>query len=227
MMGTPIPLLTAGAGIDVAVLDTDAKRVELTSGSKLHAWKREEASQLAALVTTLPNSAIVEIDEIVVLRRDSASGWAEAPRKGATVIDMRSSEPARSHDLGKTLEGMGLESGHAATALNNYVSATALMPAVEVLHVAERFGIDPQVMTDLLNASSGRSNTSENRVKRFMLSGTWASGFATLLMDKNVKIARAPAETVDYPLPLGKYAIALWRELSHRRPQSSIPRYTV
>ncbi|MCX4196104.1 NAD(P)-dependent oxidoreductase, partial [Methylobacterium organophilum] len=32
-------------------------------------------------------------------------------------------------------------------------------------------------MTYVLNASSGRSNTSENKVKQFMLSGSFASGF--------------------------------------------------
>ncbi len=33
-------------------------------------------------------------------------------------------------------------------------------------------------MTDVLNASSGRSNTSENKVKQFMLSDSFASGFS-------------------------------------------------
>ncbi|MCT9623497.1 NAD-binding protein, partial [Curtobacterium sp. C2H10] len=38
-------------------------------------------------------------------------------------------------------------SGHAAKALNNYVSAAGLTATVEALQVARRFGIDPQVMT--------------------------------------------------------------------------------
>ncbi len=46
-------------------------------------------------------------------------------------------------------------SGHAAKALNNYVSAAGLMATVEALHIAERFGIEPAVMTDVLNASTG------------------------------------------------------------------------
>ena len=103
-------------------------------------------------------------------------------------------------------------SGHAAKALNNYVSATGLAATVEALQVARRFGIDPEVMTDVLNVSSGRSNTSENKVKQFMLSGTYASGFALKLMDKDLQIAKGLAAAVDYPLRLGEYSIGLWHQ---------------
>lgn len=110
----------------------------------------------------------------------------------------------------------GAGSGHAAKALNNYVSAAGLAATVEALHVARRFGIDPHVMTDVLNASSGRSNTSENKVKPFMLSGTFASGFALQLMNKDVKIARALARSVGYPMTLGDTTTALWDEAAQR-----------
>lgn len=103
-------------------------------------------------------------------------------------------------------------SGHAAKALNNYVSAAGLTATVEALQVARRFGIDPQVMTDVLNASSGRSNTSENKVKQFMLSGSYASGFALKLMDKDLQIAKGLATAVDYPLRLGEQCIDLWHQ---------------
>lgn len=261
MMGTPMAQCLAKAGFEVVIADTDQQRVQaLLADARFTLLEPAAASSLDALITMLPNSAIVER---VVLGTDGASGWAQRLRKGATVIDMSSSEPARSRDLGATLETMGLEyldapvsggvkraiegtlailvggkdtvmanfadvlgamgkslhigaagAGHAAKALNNYVSATGLMATVEALQVAARFGIDPHVMTDVLNASSGRSNTSENKVKQFMLSETWGSGFAMLLMDKDLKIAKALAETLDYPLPLGKAAIDLWGELS-------------
>jgi 3-hydroxyisobutyrate dehydrogenase len=119
--------------------------------------------------------------------------------------------------MGKSLLHIGAAgTGHAAKALNNYVSAAGLAAAVEALHVAERFGIAPAVMTDVLNASSGRSNTTENKVKQFMLSGTFASGFALQLMNKDLKIARALAHAVDYPLTLGETCVAMWDEAAQR-----------
>lgn len=104
--------------------------------------------------------------------------------------------------------------GHAAKALNNFVSAAGLLATVEALHVAERFGIAPEAMTDVLNASSGRSNTSENKVKPFMLSGTFASGFSLRLMDKDLGIAGALADSVGYPLGFGRHCIATWHAVA-------------
>lgn len=119
--------------------------------------------------------------------------------------------------LGATVLHIGdAGAGHAAKALNNYVSAAGLVATVEALRTAERFGIDPSVMTDVLNASSGRSNTSDNKVKQFMLSGTYASGFALQLMTKDLKIARSLAETVGYPMTLGRLCADIWEEATQR-----------
>ncbi|WP_114812126.1 NAD(P)-dependent oxidoreductase [Paraburkholderia kururiensis] len=119
--------------------------------------------------------------------------------------------------MGKSLLHIGgAGAGHAAKALNNYVSAAGLAATVEALHIGQRFGIEPSVMTDVLNASSGRSNTSENKVKQFMLSGTFASGFALQLMTKDLKIARALAQSVGYPMTLGETCVAMWDEAAQR-----------
>jgi 3-hydroxyisobutyrate dehydrogenase len=110
----------------------------------------------------------------------------------------------------------GAGSGHAAKALNNYVSAAGLAATVEALLVAQRFGIEPEAMTDVLNASSGRSNTSENKVKQFMLSGTFGSGFALQLMNKDLKIAHALAEAVDHPMRFGRTCVDVWSDAAQQ-----------
>jgi 3-hydroxyisobutyrate dehydrogenase len=263
MMGTPMVQCLAKAGFQLFLADADASRTDALAkevgAARLDA---ENAPSLDALITMLPNSAIVES----VLLDGDAKAWARLLPKGAVVIDMSSSEPERSRKLGATLGKMGLDyldapvsggvkkakdgtlailaggdaavldtcrpvleamgksvlhigtagSGHAAKALNNYVSAAGLMATVEALHIAERFGIDPAAMTDVLNASTGRSNTSENKVKQFMLSGSYASGFALQLMNKDLKIARALSEAVGYPMKLGMTCTSVWDEVSQR-----------
>ncbi len=81
-------------------------------------------------------------------------------------------------------------------ALNNYVSAAGLIAASEALVIGERFGLDGHVMTAVLNASTGRNNTTENKLERFMLNGAFDSGFALALMEKDVGMARALAATL-------------------------------
>ena len=76
-------------------------------------------------------------------------------------------------------------------------------------------------MTDVLNASSGRNNTSENKAKQFMLSGTFASGFALQLMNKDLKIARALGQSVGYPMTLGATCAAVWDEAAQRSTPST------
>src|SRR3546814_9450271 len=52
-----------------------------------------------------------------------------------------------------------LGSGHAMKALNNYVSAAGLAAAAEAVIVGSHFGLDPLVIVDVLNASTGRNNS--------------------------------------------------------------------
>src|SRR5256885_489908 len=72
--------------------------------------------------------------------------------------------------VGKTIFRTGpLGSGHAMKALNNYVSAAGFAAAVEAVAIGARFGLDPAVMVDVLNASTGRNNSTENKLKQFVL----------------------------------------------------------
>lgn len=83
----------------------------------------------------------------------------------------------------------GLGSGHAMKALNNYVSAAGLVATAEALVVGRKFGLDGHVMTKVLNASTGKNNTTENKAERYMLNHAFNSGFAMALMDKDVGMA--------------------------------------
>ena len=82
-----------------------------------------------------------------------------------------------------------LVSGHAIKALNNLVSAAGLIAAAEALLIGHRFGLDPTVIVDVLNASRGRNNSTENKFKQFILSRAFNSGFSLDLMVKDLTTA--------------------------------------
>lgn len=93
--------------------------------------------------------------------------------------------------MGKTLIHVGSAgAGHAVKALNNYVSASGLIAACEALLAAEKFGIDPHLVNQVFNASTGKNNTTEHKVENFMLSGKFNSGFALSLMRKDIQTAQ-------------------------------------
>lgn len=104
--------------------------------------------------------------------------------------------------------------GHAAKALNNFVSASGLVATCRALIVAERFGIDAETMTDVLNGSSGKTNTSEAKLKPFILSEAYNSGFAMALMAKDIGIAKRLAAHVGADATAIADAHTLWAEAS-------------
>ena len=113
--------------------------------------------------------------------------------------------------MGKSVFRTGpLGSGHAAKALNNYVSAAGLAAAAEAVAIAERFGIDPNTLVDVLNASTGRNNSTENKLKQFIISGKFNSGFSLALMAKDIRTADDLAHQLDVPAPLADEVAAQW-----------------
>lgn len=82
-----------------------------------------------------------------------------------------------------------LGSGHAMKALNNYVSAAGLVAACEALLIGRRFGLAPDTIVDVLNASTGKNNSTDVKMKQFVISESFASGFSLALMAKDLRIA--------------------------------------
>lgn len=114
--------------------------------------------------------------------------------------------------LGKCTHVGAAGAGHAMKALNNYVSAAGLVATVEALHAGQAFGLDPRVMVSVLNASTGKNNTTENKVNQFMLSGAYNSGFSLALMAKDLGIAVGLGKSLGEPMPLGEEVLQIWRD---------------
>ncbi|MCB1485828.1 MAG: NAD(P)-dependent oxidoreductase [Bauldia sp.] len=123
--------------------------------------------------------------------------------------------------LGRVVHAGEVGSGHAIKALNNLLSATHLMATNEAIRVGKNFGLDPKVMLDIINSSSGRSGSSEVKWPRFILNETYDSGFALRLMLKDMKIAVGLGEEVGAPMALGKDAEMLWEEAAAILPATA------
>ena len=82
-----------------------------------------------------------------------------------------------------------LGSGHAIKALNNYVSAAGLIASFEALATARSFGIQPENFLKIINGATGKNNTTEVKLDKFVVSEQFNSGFALDLMVKDVSIA--------------------------------------
>jgi len=113
--------------------------------------------------------------------------------------------------MGRSIFRTGpLGSGHAMKALNNYVSGAGLVAAVEAIRVGRAFGLDPHVMVDVLNAFTGRNNSTEVKLKQFVISESYSSGFHLGLMAKDIRAAAILAKELGIEAPLADWIAELW-----------------
>jgi 3-hydroxyisobutyrate dehydrogenase len=101
--------------------------------------------------------------------------------------------------------------GHLAKALNNLMSATTLASAAEAVLLGAQAGLDPKLFIEVVNASSGRSNSTEVKFPRYILNRAFDDGFAIALMNKDLKIALETASELDYPALISSVVSQVWQ----------------
>ena len=90
--------------------------------------------------------------------------------------------------MGKVTRTGALGSGHAMKLLNNYLSAAGLAAACEAVTVGKAFGLDPDVMADVFNGSTGKNNATEVKLKQHVNSEAYGTGFSMGLMAKDLAL---------------------------------------
>ncbi len=108
--------------------------------------------------------------------------------------------------------------GHALKALNNLLSATHLLATAEAVAIGRRFGLDPKLMIEVINTSSGASVSTDVKYPNYILNEAFNSGFGMGLMVKDVGIAVELGEELGTPATLGEQTLELWREAAAALP---------
>ncbi len=105
----------------------------------------------------------------------------------------------------------GHGSGHIVKALNNLLSAATLASAAEAVILAEKAGVSPELFVEVVNASNGRSYSTEVKFPRYVLNRAFDDGFALGLMTKDLKIALETAADLGLPMPIGSNVSQTWQ----------------
>jgi 3-hydroxyisobutyrate dehydrogenase len=92
--------------------------------------------------------------------------------------------------------------GDALKAVNNALLAVHILSAAEGLAVLVKAGVDPKVALEVINASSGRSNSSENLIPQRVLTRAFPRTFRLALLEKDIGIAAVMAEDLGAKTPL-------------------------
>jgi 3-hydroxyisobutyrate dehydrogenase-like beta-hydroxyacid dehydrogenase len=145
-------------------------------------------------------------------------GWVDAPVSGgvtgarAGTLAVMVSCPKKTFEeiepilktFGKTFftgEKPGL--GQSAKLANNLLAAAAMVATSEVMAMGVKAGLDPKVLLDIINASSGRNSATQDKFPRAILPRTFDFGFATGLSYKDVRLCVEEAEAMGVPMVVG------------------------
>lgn len=202
--GAVLLCLPNSAIVESVVAELDAARVVVDMSSS-------EPLRTRALAASLADTGRVLVDAPV-------SGGVSGARAGTLAVMVGGPEDVVA-DLEPLLATMGrprhvgpVGAGHALKALNNLMSAAHLVASSEAVLVGEEFGLDPAVMLEVVNGSSGRSGSTENKWPNHILPGTYGAGFGIGLLVKDIHIALDLAASTSVPTRHAAATVALWDE---------------
>jgi 3-hydroxyisobutyrate dehydrogenase len=117
--------------------------------------------------------------------------------------------PALTAFCSAVLRAGPLGAGHAIKAINNSLSAASFAVTAEMLVRAERAGQDPAAVVEHWNQGPARSQNSEVKFPRDILTATYGSGFTLGLMVKDIATALriASGHGLDMPVTAGVHRL--------------------
>ncbi len=207
-----VVLMLPSSSAVAAVLFEDGLLEALEAGVALIDMSSSEPLATRALAQRAAGRGIELVDAPV-------SGGVRGAVEGTLTIMVGGGEEAVEacrpmlETLGKTVRHVGpVGAGHALKALNNLLSAVHLLASCEALAIGRGFGLDPHVLVETINASTGRSASTERKLPEFILTESYDAGFALALMVKDIAIAVSLGEQLGIEAALGARALELWRE---------------
>jgi len=150
-----------------------------------------------------------------------AAAGSMAMMVGGDAAALERATPILQHLTARLLHIGPSGAGQVAKLVNNLLVASHLVTAGEALRLGAAAGVAPEALLPVLNGASGRSAVTEVNWPRWIIPGTFDSGFSAGLMRKDVGLALALARELDVPLEATGHAALLWQELREAVPDEA------
>ena len=205
-----VTMLPSSAVVETVLDGPDGALAGLASGSIVVEMSSGVPDTTRLLAGRAAERGIALIDAPV-------SGGVARAKTGELAI-MAGGDAAAIDRAQPLLEAMGssvirtgvIGSAHAMKALNNLVSAGGFLIGIEALLIGQKFGLDPALMVDVLNVSTGMNNSTQKKFKQYVLSRRFDAGFGLDLMVKDLGIALGVAEATSTPAPFAGLCKDIW-----------------
>lgn len=138
------------------------------------------------------------------------SGGVKGAREGTLAIMVACPTPVFTDseeilkNFGKVFH-LGEKPGQAQTMkiANNLLAGAAIALTSEAMVMGVKAGLDPKLMLDVLNTSTGRNSATQDKFPRAVLPGSFDFGFTTGLSYKDISLCIDEAEALGVPMVVG------------------------
>ncbi|XP_028390830.1 3-hydroxyisobutyrate dehydrogenase, mitochondrial-like [Dendronephthya gigantea] len=116
----------------------------------------------------------------------------------------------------------GTATGQAVKICNNLLLAISMIGTSEAMNLGQNLGLDPKLLADVINKSSGRCWSSElynpcpGVLENVPSTNHYQGGFGTALMTKDLGLAQEAATSTKSATPLGSLAHQIYRIMCNR-----------
>ena len=93
--------------------------------------------------------------------------------------------------------------GQTVKLANNLMAAAALAIASEAMAMGVKAGVDPALMLEVINVSSGRNSATLDKIPKHVINRRFDFGFANALSFKDVRLCLDEAEALGVPMVVG------------------------
>lgn len=134
--------------------------------------------------------------------------------KTGTLSIMASGDKAAYDEVLPILKAMGEDvfyvgesgNGHTIKLINNMLTGINLAGICEGMVMGMKAGIDPKLLLDIINSSSGESYSSKVKIPNFVFKRDFSGGFKTMLQHKDMALASDLAKDLHVPAAMGNLA---------------------
>lgn len=204
--------LPTAAHVEAVVTGADGFLARGAAGAVFVDTSTSEAAVSQALEAACAEAGKGFLDAPVSGGPAGAEGGALTMMIGGASEHLQTARPALDAMAadGRIFHVGGPGAGNVAKLVNNLLVAAHLLTAREAVSLSEAAGVPAQDVLAVVNAASGRSAVTEVNLPRWILSGAFDSGFTMGLMRKDVRLAKALADSVDADLPVSALVAQLW-----------------
>jgi 3-hydroxyisobutyrate dehydrogenase len=226
---------TAAGSVSEAVRDADVVITMLPAGPHVLKVYAEQILGAAPTRALLLDCSTIDVDtarKVAGLAKEAGYAFADAPVSGGTMAAdagtlafMVGCDEAEFARIETALEPMSRATfragdhgaGQAAKICNNMILGITMLGTCEAIGLAEKLGLDPVRMFDIVSKASGQSWSVTSYypwpgpVPAAPSNRNYEGGFATAMMLKDLKLAQDAAAKAGASTPLGAQTEALFQ----------------